>query len=200
MVQELKKMYKNSNPKASNETLTRAATNHINRQKSLQEAYNNKLLNYVINDLLVTFSDENPKYLILNRELKKKNSSVEKYINSKATGKKNLDVDKVINNIFKDDVGLKQEFDAHINNFLKKPSFRNTPVTNAQLIKKYREIEEGTKKAEENYRNVYGEKEARLVQAIRERRKKNKEEGFAKTVTEQMEKLNMPETKRLTEE
>ena len=27
-----------------------------------------------------------------------------------------------------------------------------------------------------------------------------KEEGFAKTVTEQMEKLNMPETKRLTEE
>ena len=48
--------------------------NKVERLTYLKNLYNNKLLNYVINDLLVTFSDKNPKYLILNRELKKKNS------------------------------------------------------------------------------------------------------------------------------
>ena len=114
-------------------------------------------------------------------------------------------VNRVINNIFKDDIGLKQEFDANINNFLGRSSIirekeKLSRIENAQLISKLDNLNEITEKAAENYRNTYGEKEARLVQAIKERRKKMNDEGFAKTVTEQMEKLNMPETKRLTEE
>ena len=201
--QELKKLFKKNNPTASDEALIKAAKKHIDEEKKLQEAYNNMILSYLENDLFSRFVLKGSK---LDVQLRKNARELERYIKSKATGKEmHPEVNRVINNIFKDDVGLKQEFDANINNFLGRSSIikekeKLSRIENAQLISKLDNLNEITAKAAENYRNAYGEKEARLVQAIKERRKKMNDKGFAKTVTEQMEKLNMPETKRLTEE
>ena len=201
--QELKKLFKKNNPTASDEALIKAAKKHIDEEKKLQEAYNNMILSYLENDLFSRFVLKGSK---LDVQLRKNARELERYIKSKATGKEmHPEVNRVINNIFKDDVGLKQGFDANINDFLGRSSIirekeKLSRIENAQLISKLDNLNEITEKAAENYRNTYGEKEARLVQAIKERRKKMNDEGFAKTVTEQMEKLNMPETKRLTEE
>ena len=201
--QELKKLFKKNNPTASDEALIKAAKKHIDEEKKLQEAYNNMILSYLENDLFSRFVLKGSK---LDVQLRKNARELERYIKSKATGKEmHPEVNRVINNIFKDDIGLKQEFDANINNFLGRSSIikekeKLSRIENAQLISKLDNLNEITAKAAENYRNAYGEKEARLVQAIKERRKKMNDKGFAKTVTEQMEKLNMPETKRLTEE
>ena len=208
VVQELEKLYKKSNPTASNEALTKAATKHIDNQKKLQKVYNNTIIYYLEDDLLGSFVDRpnDYKYGVLKMQLQKNIGDVGQYIKSKATGKQmHPEVNRVINNIFKDDAALKQEFDANINDFLGRSSIirekeKLSRIENAQLISKLDNLNEITEKAAENYRNTYGEKEARLVQAIKKRRKEMNDEGFAKTVTEQMEKLDMPETKRLTEE
>ena len=116
------------------------------------------------------------KYGVLKMQLQKNIGDVGQYIKSKATGKQmHPEVNRVINNIFKDDAALKQGFDANINDFLGRSSIikekeKLSRIENAQLISKLDNLKEITAKAAENYRNVYGEKEARLVEAIRKKR------------------------------
>ena len=171
--QELKKIYKKNNPTASDKALIKAAKKHIDEEKKLQETYNNTIISYLENDLFSRFVLKGSK---LDVQLRENIEEVERYIKSKAAGKEmHPEVNRVINNIFKDDAALKQGFDANINDFLGRSSIikekeKLSRIENAQLISKLDNLKEITAKAAENYRNVYGEKEARLVEAIRKKR------------------------------